>query len=80
MRKYNEKANVIGPIIRKHREELKFSKEEVCRRMQLHGICMHRVELYRIEQQLSILKDFELIALCDILNIDYNKEIKNLID
>ena len=33
-------------------------------------------ELYRIERQNMILKDYELIAICMILDIDYNDLIK----
>ena len=80
MKKYNEKANVIGDLILEHRKKKGLSKAEVCRRLELHGVYIHRVELYRIEKCTSIVKDFELIALCDVLDIDYNKEIRGLID
>ena len=33
-------------------------------------------ELYRIERQNMLLKDYELIAICVILDIDYNDLIK----
>lgn len=80
MKKYENKANVIGQLLLDHRTKKGFSKEEVCRRVQLHGVYIHRVELYRMEMGLSIVKDFELIALCDVLGIDYNNEVRKLID
>lgn len=80
MKKYENKANVIGQLLHEHRNQKGFSKEEVCRRVQLHGVYIHRVELYRMEKGLSIVKDFELIALCDVLDIDYNKEVRKLIE
>lgn len=80
MKKYNNKANVIGKLLLEHRKQKGFSKEEFCRRFQLHGVYIHRVELYRMESGISIVKDFELIALCNVLDIDYNTEIKNLIE
>ena len=46
--------------------------------MQLLGINMDRVHLYRLEKGLVIIKDFELIAICNILNIDINV-LKNLL-
>ena len=73
MKKYNEKANVIGKLLTEHRLKKGLTKEEVCRRLEL-------VELYRMETEVSIVKDFELIALCDVLDIDYNTEIRKLID
>lgn len=80
MKKYNNKANIIGNLLLKHRKEKGFSKEEVCRRVQLYGIDIHRVELYRMESGISIVKDFELVALCNVLDIDYNTEIKPIIE
>lgn len=80
MKKYENKANVIGHILKQHRKNKGLSKEEVCRRVQLHGVYIHRVELYRMELGISIIKDFELIALCKVLDIDYNTEVKNLVD
>lgn len=80
MNKYDNKSNVIGKIIKEHREKLGLTKSEVCRLVQLHGIDINRVVLYRMEMGQSIIKDFELIALSEVLKIDYNTEIKNLID
>lgn len=80
MKKYENKANIISKLLLEHREQKGLSKEEVCRRLQLHGVYIHRVELYRMEKGISIIKDFELIALCKVLDIDYNREIANLIE
>lgn len=80
MKKYNNKANIIGNLLLEHRNKKVFSKEEVCRRVQLYGIDIHRVELYRMEKGISIVKDFELVALCNVLDIDYNTEIKPIIE
>lgn len=80
MKKYNNKANIISNLLLEHRNKKGFSKEEVCRRVQLYGIDIHRVELYRMEKGISIVKDFELVALCNVLDIDYNTEIKPIIE
>lgn len=80
MKKYNNKANIIGNLLIEHRKKMGLSKEEVCRRVQLYGIDIHRVELYRMEKVMSIVKDFELVALCNVLNIDYNNEVKKIIE
>lgn len=80
MKKYKSKSNVIGNLLLEHRNKKGLSKEEVCRRIQLYGVDIHRVSLYRMEKGQSIIKDFELIALCDVLDIDYDKEVKKLLD
>lgn len=79
MKKYNGKANIIGNLLIEHRQQMGLSKEEVCRKIQLYGIDINRVELYRMEKGISCIKDFEFIALCNVLNIDYNNEIKKII-
>ena len=78
-RKFGGKANVIGEVIKKKREELGLSKSEVCRRIELYGISLDWSELYRIEKCKRSVKDFETIILCEVLQIDYNSEIKPLI-
>ena len=79
MKKYNDKSNVIGNLIYKQRKKLGLSKSEVCRRLQLHAIYLDHTELYRIETGIMIVKDFELIGLCKVLEISFD-ELNNLID
>lgn len=79
MKKYENKSNVIGDIIKKYRIDKKLSKSEVSRRLQLHAVYIDRIQLYRMENDQMIIKDFELIALCKVLNIPF-KELENLIE
>ena len=46
------------------------------RELDLIDVPINPDELYRIERQNMILKDYELIAICMILDIDYNDLIK----
>ena len=79
MKKYNDKNNVVGNLIKKYRTNLKLSKTELSRRLQLHAVYIDRTELNRMETGKMIIKDFELIALCKILNIPFD-EILNLVE
>lgn len=79
MKKYENKSNVIGDIIRKYRISKNLSKSEVSRRLQLHAVYIDRIQLYRMETDQMIIKDFELIALCKVLNIPF-EELENLIE
>ena len=47
--------------------------------LQLHAVYLDNTELNRIETGRIIVKDFELIALCKVLNIDYT-DLKDLIE
>jgi len=79
LKKYNDEVNIVGKFLEKRRKEINLSKEEVSRQLQLHGVYLNRVELYRIENQKMILKDFELIALAIVLKINL-EDLKSLIE
>jgi len=78
MRKYNNKSNLAGPIIKKYRKEKNMKKEDLCTKLQLLGINIDRIHLYRLENSSVIIKDFELIAICKILKIDFESLKKEL--
>lgn len=79
MKKYNNKSNVIGELIKEYRIKQKLSKVKLCKLLQLHAVYIDNTELKRMECGEMIIKDFELIALCKVLNIDYN-DLKNAIE
>ncbi len=79
MKKYENKSNVIGNIIKKYRTEKHLSKSELSRQLQLHAVYIDRIQLYRMESGQMIIKDFELIALCKVLKIPF-EELENIIE
>lgn len=79
MKKYNGKSNVIGNLIHKYRKDKGLSKAELSRRLQLHAVYLDSTELKRIETGNMIVKDFELIGLCKVLDINYD-DLKNSIE
>ena len=80
MKKYeNNKSNVIGELIKNYRIKNNLKKIDVCKLLQLHAVYIDITELKRIEDGKMIVKDFELIAFCKILGVDY-EELMNLID
>ena len=79
MKKFNNNRNIVGNLIKKHREKKHYSKMELSRKLELLGIELDRFELYKIETNKKSVKDFELIALCIVLDIDFS-ELKILIE
>ena len=79
MRKYNNKSNISGKIIEKYREDQGISRDELASKLQLLGINIDRTGILRIENNKVILKDFELLAICRILKINY-KDLENELD
>ena len=78
MKKYENKSNVIGNLIKEYREKQGLEKIDVSRMLQLHAVYLDSTELKRIEDGVQIVKDFELIGLWKVLNINYN-DLKNTI-
>lgn len=71
MKKFNNKSNLIGEIIKNARTSKKMTKVDLCRELELLGIEMSRNEIYRIEKNRMIVKDFELVAFCMVLDINF---------
>lgn len=70
--KYKEKLNFLGKIIATKRKELKISQNMLASKMQLKGVNIGKNDISKIENQNRTIKDYELIALKDILHIDLN--------
>ncbi len=68
--KYKNKLNFLGKIIATKRKELRMSQNVLASQMQLKGINIGKNDISKIEGQNRTIKDYELIALKDILNID----------
>ena len=79
MKKYENKSNVISNLIKEYRIKNGLTKVEVCNQLQLHAVYLDVTELNRMETGRMIVKDFELIALCKVLNINYS-DLKNTIE
>lgn len=79
MKRFNDNRNVIGDFIKTYREKKHYSKMELSRKLELLGIELDRFELYKIETNKKSVKDFELIALCIVLDIDF-EDLKKLIE
>ena len=79
MKKFNNERNVIGNIVKKHREDKHYNKTILSSKLELLGIELDRFELYKIETGKTSVKDFELIALCIVLDIDF-EELKKVVE
>ena len=71
--------NITAELIRTARENKNMSRPELSKKLELHGVYLHKNEIYRIENNFMFVKDFELSAIAKILDIDLN-QLKNLID
>lgn len=66
---FNGKKNICGTKIKEARKRLKLSQEELAAKLQVEGINIERDSVSRIEIGTRFIADYELAALCKILNI-----------
>lgn len=76
---FNGNTNIVSDLIAKRRKEKNMSYSDLSNKLQLLGISLYKNDLFLIEKNRRIVRDFELIALCQVLNIDYN-ELSKLIE
>lgn len=72
MKRFRGNKNAYGKLIKEYRKQKKFSRSDLSRELDLMGIPMSQDEIYRIESQKLVLKNYELIAICVILNINFD--------
>ena len=72
IKKYNNQKNISGTFIKNARESKKMTKAELCKRLELTGVYINRDELLLMEKNQLMIKDFELVAISKILDIDLN--------
>lgn len=76
---FNGNVNIVSDLITKRRKEKNMSYSDLSNKLQLLGISLYKNDLFLIEKNRRLVRDFELIAICQVLNIDYN-ELSKLIE
>lgn len=76
--RYNDNKNIAGKIIREYRENAGLSREKLTSKLALLGVTLYENDVYLIENNKRIIKDFELMAICKVLDIN-SEELKDYI-
>ena len=69
IRRFNNNLNIIGTNVKKYREMQGLSQPDLCRKMELLGVTMFIADIYEIEHNKRLVKDFEAKAFSLALNI-----------
>lgn len=77
VKKLNGKSNVIGRNIKKYIELRGLTQRELSNKIALLGIDIYHSDISQIENQKLLLKDFEIIAFCKVLNVSYEQLFEN---
>ena len=73
MNKYKDRSNIAGKVIHDSRIEHNLSLEKLSNKLELMGVTLYPNDLYLIEKEQRIVKDFELMAISEIHEIDMKK-------
>ena len=79
MKTFFDKRNIVGNLLIKYRKLRGLNKKQISEKLDLLGVSLDRFELYKIESGKASVKDFELVALCLVLDIDFF-ELKDIIE
>ena len=68
-KKINDKANIIGSNVRKYRLLNNYSQEELCKKLDLYGLNLYHSDIYLIEYNKRIVRDYEALVFAKVFNI-----------
>lgn len=74
---FNGYSNFVGPNIQKYRELKGISQRELSNRLSLIGVNLYNSDISRIEANKLFIRDFELVAICKVLNITFDQLFEN---
>ena len=66
---FNGNKNICGLRVKEARKKMKLSQENLAAKLQLEGVIIERDSVSRIEIGTRFVADYELRALCKILNV-----------
>ena len=66
----SENKNLIGGNLKKLREKLKISQQELSNKLELLGVYVCRGSISRIEDYSRTVTDIELFAIAEVLGVD----------
>ena len=66
---FNGSKNICGARVKERRKRLNLSQENLAAKLQIEGVIIERDSISRIEIGTRFVADYELLALCKILNV-----------
>lgn len=70
---YNDRKNIIGENLKKIRTRKQLTQQDIAVRLQLMGFEYDRITVSRIENGMRFVPDYEVLLLCDALEIPVNE-------
>lgn len=76
VKRLNNKANIIGSNIRKYRIANGYTQEELCKKIDLYGLNLYHSDIYLIEYNKRIVRDYEALAFAKVFKITLDELYK----
>jgi transcriptional regulator with XRE-family HTH domain len=68
---------LFGTNLKRIRESKQLSQQDLCCKLELLGLTMFKADIYEIENNKRLVKDFEAKALCLALSITFDELYAN---
>lgn len=72
-KRLNSKSNIIGKNVRKYRLAMGWTQEETCHKLDLFGLNLYHSDIYLIEYNKRIVRDYEALAFAKLFNISLDE-------
>ncbi len=66
---FNGKKNICGERVKEARKRLNLSQENLAAKLQIEGVIIERDSVSRLEIGTRFVADYELLALCKVLQV-----------
>ena len=73
IKRINSKLNVIGHNVKKYRTKMNLTQQELCDRLDLYGLNLYHSDIYLIEYNKRIVRDYEALALSKVFGISLDE-------
>lgn len=73
IRKLDSNVNIIGANLKRIRESQNLSQADLCCKLELLGVTMFKSDVYEIENNKRLVKDFESKAICIALSVSLDE-------
>lgn len=73
VKKFNNKANLIGANIKKYRLKNGYTQEQLCQKLDLYGLNLYHSDIYLIEHSKRMVRDYESLIFAKVFNISMDE-------
>lgn len=72
-KRFNNKNNIIGTNILKHRLACGYTQEQLCQKLDLLGLNLYHSDIYLIEHNKRLVRDYEVYAFAKVFHLSLDE-------